>query len=107
MTATDETVLATRLLRDRVLVEYEPAAEKSGLIFIPRTASADFRYSVGRVKALGPGKMLEDGSRLPIPLAVGDRVVCMDKRLHEASGDSDRLAIVQEDAVMAVVESDE
>ena len=104
MTATDATVLATQLLRDRVLVEYEPLAEKNGLIFIPRTAKEEFRYSVGRVMALGPGRKLEDGSRLPIALSVGDRVVCMDKRLHEACGDSGRLAIVQEDAVIAVVD---
>jgi len=105
---TDDEIIAygAGLLRDRALVRFEPTKEKSasGLIIIPTTAKSDFRYDIAHVIAVGPGRYLEDGTRLPLEAKVGDRVVCMDRRFHEEAGDTGTLAIVQEGAIMAVME---
>ena len=62
-------------LGDRVVIEpSEDDAEKSaGGIYIPDTAKE--KPQKGKVVAVGPGKLNDDGSRSPMELAVGDTVV--------------------------------
>jgi chaperonin GroES len=63
-----------RPLRDRVLIKRieEQDAAKGGII-IPDTAKE--KSQEGEVVALGPGKMLEDGSILPLQVKEGDRIL--------------------------------
>lgn len=104
MSIDDTKTLSMSLLRDRALVEYEtPDEESRGGIWMPESAREDFRYTAAVVRAVGPGRLLDDGTRLPVGVNVGDRVLCMDKRLHEGVGDSGRLAIVQEGAIIGVL----
>ena len=60
---------------NRIVVEpLEDEAEmSSGGIYIPDTAKE--RPQSGKVVAVGPGKLTEDGKRLPMEVAVGDIVV--------------------------------
>ncbi len=68
--------MATKLqpLADRVLVKPIEKEErtKSG-IYLPDTAKE--KPQEGEVLAVGPGKMDEDGKRIPLDLKVGDRVI--------------------------------
>ena len=68
--------MATKLqpLADRVLVKPIEKEErtKSG-IYLPDTAKE--KPQEGEVLAVGPGKMDEDGKRIPMDLKVGDRVI--------------------------------
>ena len=64
-----------RPLGDRVIVK--PAAKeemtKAGII-LPDTVDKE-RPEQGEVIAVGPGKLLESGSRAPMSIKVGDKIV--------------------------------
>ena len=51
----------------------EESDMSSGGIYIPDTAKE--RPQSGRVVAVGPGKLTDDGKRLPMEVSVGDIVV--------------------------------
>jgi chaperonin GroES len=64
-----------RPLGDRVVVKAEEDLEQrtpSGLV-IPDTAKE--KPQIGEVLAVGPGALDDDGDRLPMDVAVGDRVL--------------------------------
>jgi chaperonin GroES len=66
--------LKIRPLDDRVVVEPLEAEEKtSGGILLPDTAKE--KPQRGRVVAVGPGKLQDDGKRLAVEVAVGDEVL--------------------------------
>jgi chaperonin GroES len=61
-------------LNDRVLVlRVEDKEKTKGGIIIPDTARE--KPQKGRVVAVGPGKMSEDGKRIPMEVKVGDYVI--------------------------------
>lgn len=61
-------------LNDRVLVEPLEAEEKTaGGIILPDAARE--KPTKGRVLAVGPGALRDDGSRAPMSVAVGDTVI--------------------------------
>ena len=61
-------------LNDRVLVEPLEAEEKTaGGIILPDAARE--KPTQGRVLAVGPGALKDDGSRAPMSVDVGDTVV--------------------------------
>ena len=61
-----------RPLNDRVLVRRMPEPPLSTLIVIPDIAKP--ASMLGVVVAVGPGKRLEDGARLPLDVKPGDLV---------------------------------
>lgn len=61
-------------LADRVFVKVSASEEKTaGGILLPDTAKE--KPQVGEVVAVGPGKVKEDGSRVPMEVKVGDKVL--------------------------------
>lgn len=61
-------------LADRVLVEVDVEESKTaGGILLPDTAQK--KSQKGTVIAIGSGKVLDNGARLPFEVAVGDRVL--------------------------------
>lgn len=61
-------------LADRVLVEVDVEESKTaGGILLPDTAQK--KSQKGAVIAIGSGKVLDNGERLPFEVAVGDRVL--------------------------------
>ena len=60
---------------NRIVVEPsdEEADVSAGGIYIPDTAKE--RPQEGKVVAVGPGKLTDDGKRIPLEVAVGDIVV--------------------------------
>lgn len=61
-------------LADRVLIEVDVEESKTaGGILIPDTAQK--KSQKGTVLAVGPGKLLDNGQRQAIDVAVGDRVL--------------------------------
>ena len=59
-------------LADRVLVEVDVEESKTGIL-LPDTAQK--KSQKGTVIAIGSGKVLDNGERLPFEVAVGDRVL--------------------------------
>lgn len=63
-----------RPLHDRVVVTRdEDEAVSAGGIVLPDTANE--KPSQGTVQAVGPGKVLDSGDRLPLDVKVGDKVI--------------------------------
>ena len=62
-------------LGNRIVVEpmEEDAQVSAGGIYIPDTAKE--KPQEGKVVAVGPGKLTDDGKRIPMELEVGDTVV--------------------------------
>jgi chaperonin GroES len=58
---------------DRVIIKPDEPEKKLGNIYLPDQAQK--RTVTGVVVAVGPGKTLDDGTRRPINLQVGDRVM--------------------------------
>lgn len=75
---------------------------KSG-IYIPSTASKE-RPQMGEVIAVGPGKMSEDGKRLPMDVKVGDKVLFSKYGPSEVKIDGEELLILNQSDVLAIVE---
>jgi chaperonin GroES len=66
--------IKVRPLDDRVVVEPLEAADKTaGGILLPDTAKE--KPQRGRVIAVGPGKLLESGSRAAVAVVKGDEVL--------------------------------
>jgi len=63
-----------RPLNDRILVvRVEEEKKTAGGIIIPDTAKE--KPQEGKVVAAGPGKVADDGKRIPIEVKKGDRVM--------------------------------
>jgi chaperonin GroES len=87
-------------LADRVLVKPIEKEEKtkSG-IYLPDTAKE--KPQEGEVVAVGPGKLDENGKRIPMDLKVGDRVIYAKYGGTEIKVDDDELIILRESDILA------
>ena len=93
-----------RPLGDKVVLKTLPKEEttKTGII-LPETVDKE-RPEQGEVIAVGPGKLLDNGSRAAMSVKVGDKVVFKKYSPDEVKlGDVEYLVIAESD-VMAVVE---
>ncbi len=96
-----------RPIHDMVLVQPEPVeATSKGGIIIPKNAKAS--YTIGKVLAVGPGKVLESGRRVEPEVKQGDRVIIsgynMAQKIDRFGGDDGPMLVPEMD-VIAVVES--
>lgn len=90
-----------RPLSDKVLVKPSSGEERSaGGIYIPD--SAQQKPIEGEVIAVGPGRVLEDGTRAEVALKVGDRVVYSKYGGTELKLDGDEYIILDENQIYAV-----
>jgi chaperonin GroES len=87
-------------LADRVLVKPTEREEKtkSG-IYLPDTAKE--KPQEGEVLAVGPGKMSDDGKRIPLDVKVGDKVIYAKYGGTEIKVDDEELIILRESDILA------
>ncbi|MBA3877472.1 MAG: co-chaperone GroES [Anaerolinea sp.] len=92
-----------RPLGDRVVVTPTPREEmtKSGIV-LPDTAKE--KPQEGSIIAVGPGRILDDGSREPMDVAVGQKVLYGKYAGTEFKVDGDELLIVSQKDILAIVE---
>jgi chaperonin GroES len=92
-----------RPLGDRVVVRSTPGDEKtkSGIV-IPDTAKE--KPQEGVILAVGPGRVLDDGTREPMDLKTGDTVLYAKYAGTEFKLDDDELVIISHKDVLAVIE---
>ncbi len=90
-------------LGDRVVLKVLEQEEKteSGIV-LPDKAKE--RPQEGEVKAVGPGKVLDDGTKAPMDVKVGDRVVFSKFAGSEIKVDGEEYLIVRQDDILAVYE---
>ncbi|MGO0123512.1 co-chaperone GroES [Desulfothermobacter acidiphilus] len=92
-----------RPLGDRVVVKPLPAEEVTkGGIVLPDTAKE--KPQKGEVVAVGPGKLLDNGQRVPIDLKVGDKVLYSKYAGNEIKIDGEEYLILRESDVLGVLE---
>ncbi len=85
-------------LGNRIVIEPTEEDEQvsSGGIYIPDTAKE--KPQEGKVVAAGPGRMTDDGNRIPMELAVGDVVVYSKYAGTEyKEGDTEYLVLREDD----------
>lgn len=94
-----------RPLNDKVVVrplsEEEMGTRSPSGIIIPDTVSKE-KPEQGVVVAVGPGR-IDDGSRVPIELSVGDRVIFSKYGFDEVKVGGKEYFIVSEGSVLAVI----
>ena len=102
VTKATKTAKATKLqpLADRLVVKPAEKEEKtkSGII-LPDTAKE--KPQEGEVIAVGPGKMTDDGKRIPMDLTVGDRVIYSKYGGSEIKIDDVEMIILRESDILA------
>jgi len=88
-------------MADKVVIKVLDVAEqktKSGL-YVPDTAKE--KPQEGEVMAVGPGALNDKGERVPVNLAVGDKVIFSKYAGMEVKIDGEELLIVSERDVLA------
>jgi len=90
-------------LNDRIVVKRSEEKEVTkGGIIIPETAKE--KPIEGKVLAVGTGKILDDGSKAPLDVKKGDKVLFSKYAGSEVKIEGEDLLIMREDDVLAVVE---
>jgi|SRR3989338_6302027 len=94
-------------LGDRVVIE--PLSEegkegrtKSGL-YLPETANRE-RPEKGKVISVGPGKLNEEGRRMPMNVKKGDTVLFTKYGPNEFKVDGKEYLIAREEDILAILE---
>ncbi len=90
-------------LADRLVVEPKEREETlpSGLV-LPETAKE--KPQEGTVLAAGPGRRDDDGKRIAMDVAVGDKVLYAKYGGTEVKIDGKKLLILKESDILAIVE---
>lgn len=92
-----------RPLNDRIIVKRveEEEKTKSGII-IPDTAKE--KPQEGEVVAVGNGKILENGQKIPMEVKVGDRVIFGKYAGNEIKIDGEEYLIMREEDILGILE---
>jgi len=89
-------------LADRVVVKpLEEAEQKKGSIIIPDTAKE--KPQQGKIVAVGPGKLTDDGKRVKLEVKKGDTVLYGKYSGTEVTIDDEEYLIMRESDILAIV----
>jgi chaperonin GroES len=87
-------------LADRLVVKPTQKEEMTkGGIYLPDTAKE--KPQEGEIVAVGPGRMTDDGKRIPMDLKVGDRVIYSKYGGSEIKIDDVDMIILRESDILA------
>ncbi|MEZ6094276.1 MAG: co-chaperone GroES [Pirellulaceae bacterium] len=90
-------------LGDKVVIKRLDTGEQTaGGIYLPESSRE--RPQQGRVLSVGPGKMTADGNIAKPQINEGDRVIFASYAGSEIEVDNDKLLIMNESEILAVIE---
>lgn len=91
-------------LNDHVVVKplKQEEVTKSGIV-LPDTAREE-KPEQGEVIAVGPGKLLENGTRAPMSVKPGDKVLFTKYSPDEVEIDDEDYLVVQEEKILGIIE---
>jgi chaperonin GroES len=93
-----------RPLQDRILVKRLEGEETTkGGIIIPDTAKE--KPSEGSVVAVGKGKVLENGTTMPLDVKVGDKVLFSKYSGSDVKIEGEDYMIMREDDILGIIEA--
>ncbi|KKR08318.1 MAG: 10 kDa chaperonin [Parcubacteria group bacterium GW2011_GWC2_39_14] len=91
-------------LNDHIIVKPASKEEKTSFgIILPETANKE-KPEKGEVIAVGPGKFLENGTRVAMSVKPGDKVVFTKYSPNEIKVDGTEYLVLSESDVLAVIE---
>lgn len=89
-------------LADRVVVKPLEADEKTkGGLFVPDTAKE--RPQQGEIVAVGPGRVSDDGKKIPMEVKVGDKILYGKYTGTEVTYDGIEYLIMRESDIFAII----
>ncbi|MDE2788580.1 MAG: co-chaperone GroES [Chloroflexota bacterium] len=89
-------------LGERIVIKpMEQEAQTRGGILLPDTAKE--KPQEGEVVAVGPGRASDDGSRIPMELSVGDKVIYSKYAGTEYEDGDEEYLIMRESDVLAKI----
>ena len=102
MATATSTAAQLRPLGDRVVIQpiQRDEVTKSGIV-LPDTAKE--KPQEGKVLAVGPGRILDDGKREPVDVKKGDKVLYAKYAGTEFKVEGDDLLIVSQKDILAIV----
>ncbi|OGF19818.1 co-chaperone GroES [Candidatus Falkowbacteria bacterium RIFCSPHIGHO2_02_FULL_45_15] len=91
-------------LNDKVVVKASSKEEKthSGIV-LPDTADKE-RPEQGEVIAVGPGKLLDNGSRAPMSVKPGDKVLFKKYSPDEFKIEQEEFLVLSEGEIIGIIE---
>ena len=84
-----------------IVLPIEGEQQTKGGIFLPDTARE--KPQEGKVVAVGPGRVADDGSRIPMELSSGDRVIYSKFAGTEYKDGDDEYLILRESDILAKI----
>ena len=95
--------IQVRPLGDRVIVKDLPKEEKTkGGVILPDSAKE--KPQQGEVIAVGTGKILENGTKVPMEVKVGDKVLYGKYSGTDIKLDGEEYLIVKESEILGIIE---
>ena len=95
--------MKVRPLHDRLIVQRLEEEEKTkGGIIIPDTAKE--KPIEGKVIAVGAGRIKKDGTKIPLGIKKGDRVLFAKYAGTEVKIDGEEYVMMKEDDIFAIIE---
>jgi chaperonin GroES len=92
-----------RPLDDKVVIKQSEAEEKTaGGIILPDAAKE--KPQVGKIIAVGPGKLLDDGKRGKMSVKRNDEVIYAKYIGSEVEIDGDKFVVLRESDVLGIIE---
>jgi len=92
-----------RPLDDKVVIKQSTADDKTpGGIILPDTAKE--KPQIGKIVAVGPGKILDDGSRSKMHVKKKDEVIYAKYIGNEIEIDREEFVILRESDILGIVE---
>lgn len=92
-----------RPLDDRVVIKQSEAEEKTtGGIILPDTAKE--KPQIGKVIAVGPGKILDSGKRAEMSVKKNDTVIYAKYMGNDIEIDGEKYVILKESDILGIVE---
>lgn len=92
-----------RPLDDKVVIKQSEAQEKTaGGIILPDAAKE--KPQIGKIIAVGPGKLLDDGKRSKMNVKKNDEVIYAKYIGSEVEIDGDKFVVLRESDVLGIIE---
>ncbi len=91
-------------LNDKIIVEAndDEKTTKSGIV-LPDTINKE-RPEQGTVISVGPGKMAKSGTRQPVSVKVGQKILFTKYAPNEVEVDDKKYLVISESDVLAIIE---
>ncbi|HPF94988.1 MAG TPA: co-chaperone GroES [bacterium] len=90
-------------LHDGVVLTPSPKETQTASGFLLADTEKQTPTEQGTVIAVGPGRLLEDGKRVPVSLKIGDVVLFKKYASHELTLDKQEYLVVSEADILAII----